>query len=117
MYQRHELGKVGENLAVEYLKKQNYQLLERNFRCKRGEIDIIAKDKQELIFIEVKTRTNKKYGKPADAVTTRKKKHIYKAAEYYLAIHKKLYEYVRIDVIEVYEYKNIYYIHHIKQVM
>ena len=117
MYQRHELGKVGESLAVDYLIKQNYQIIERNFRCKRGEIDIIAKDKKELIFVEVKTRASKKYGKPAEAVTKQKKKHIYKAAEYYLAIHKKLYEYVRIDVIEVYEYKNAYYIHHIKQAM
>ena len=117
MYQRHELGKIGESLAVDYLIKQNYQLIERNFRCKRGEIDIIAKDKQELIFVEVKTRANKKYGKPAEAVTNQKKKHIYKAAEYYLAIHKKLDEYIRIDVIEVYLYKKTYYIHHIKQVM
>ena len=117
MYQSHELGKIGENLVEKYLKNINYQVIERNFRCKRGEIDIIAKEKDELVFIEVKTRASMEYGKPAEAVTNQKKKHIYRSAEYYLAMHHKLSAYVRIDVVEVYLYKNKYYIHHIKSAM
>ena len=74
MYIRHEIGKLGEELAVGYLQKQNYKIIERNFECRQGEIDIIALDKNELVFIEVKTRTSIKYGKPAEAVNQIKKK-------------------------------------------
>ena len=69
MYKSHITGKIGEKVAQEYLIKNDYEILVKNFRCKQGEIDIIAKDKNELVFIEVKTRTNKKYGNPIDAVT------------------------------------------------
>ena len=58
MYLRHEIGKLGEDLAIKYLKEKGYEIIERNFRCKQGEIDIIAKAKEEYVFIEVKTRTN-----------------------------------------------------------
>lgn len=115
MYQRHELGKTGENLACIYLQKNYYEIIERNFKCKIGEIDIIAKDKNELVFVEVKTRKSKEYGAPADAVDNRKQKHIYKAANYYLYIKQIPDIYTRIDVIEVYLCKKTYYIHHIKQ--
>lgn len=115
MYQRHELGKIGEDLACIYLQKNNYKIVERNFRCKTGEIDIIAKDKDELVFIEVKTRASKEYGNPAEAVDNRKQKHIYKTAKFYLYIRHISEIYTRIDVIEVYLHKKTYYINHIKQ--
>ena len=54
--QRQELGKEGEDFAADYLQKQGYEIIDRNFECKQGEIDIIAKDKNEYVFIEVKTR-------------------------------------------------------------
>ncbi len=84
MYYKQETGKTGEELASKYIEKQGYKIVERNFRCRQGEIDIIAEDKQELVFIEVKTRTNLSYGFPAEAVNYVKQKHINKATKYYL---------------------------------
>lgn len=119
MYERHVIGKNGEDFAANYLTNLGYEIIERNFECKQGEIDIIAfdKEKNELVFFEVKTRTNNKYGNPAEAVNNQKKKHIYKTAKYYLYIHNLLDNiYVRIDVIEVYVNNNTYKINHLKQI-
>lgn len=117
MYIRHEIGKLGEDLAVKYLKQKGYKIIERNFTCKQGEIDIICIDKKELVFIEVKTRTNDKFGKPVEAVDVNKKKHLFKAIKYYLYSRNLENEYVRIDVIEVYLYEQSYRINHIKQII
>ena len=118
MYIRHEIGKVGEKIANDYLKKQGYVIIERNFEAKQGEIDIIARKEKELVFIEVKTRTGKRYGEPVEAVNNIKQKHLIKTVEYYLYSRKLEKEYVRIDVIEIYLYKNKKYkINHIKQII
>ena len=114
MYIRHNLGQTGEDVAEIYLLKNNYKIIERNFNCRQGEIDIIAKDKNELVFIEVKTRTNKKYGKPIDAITYYKKKHILNSIKYYLYLKKLENAFVRIDVIEVYQKKDGFWLNHIK---
>ena len=113
MYISHEIGEVGERLACKYLEEN-----EKNFRCYQGEIDIIARDniKNELVFIEVKTRTNREYGNPADSIDKYKKKHIYKALKYYIFINNLVNEYIRIDAIEVYILKNQNKINHIKQI-
>ena len=95
MYARHELGRIGEETATRYLEKQGYQIIQRNFSCKQGEIDIIAKDKNEYVFIEVKTRQNRHYGMPCEAVDERKQKHIWNATKYYLHLHKLENEYIR----------------------
>ena len=71
-----ELGKNGENAACHYLERQEYYIMEKNFRCKSGEIDIIATDQNELVFIEVKTRCSKQYGEAREAVTEYKKKQL-----------------------------------------
>ena len=104
MNQKQIEGKMGEDEASTYLEKQGYNIICRNFRCIQGEIDIIAREKEYLVFIEVKTRANINFGEPKEAVDRNKQKHIYKAAEYYLYKHKKEENYVRIDVIEVYIY-------------
>ena len=117
IYPKHEIGKLGEEIVTKYLQKEGYEILNRNFFSRKGEIDIIAKDKDELVFIEVKTRSNKKFGKPSESVTEFKQKHIIKAAKYYLYITKQENELVRIDVIEVSISKKKYYIHHIKQII
>ncbi len=116
MYIRHELGKNGEEAATEYLEKQGYEIIQRNFECRQGEIDIIAKDNEEYVFIEVKTRQTTKYGKPCEAVNERKQKHIWNATKYYLYLHKIENKPVRFDVIEVYKKKEKFYINHIKQI-
>lgn len=75
MYLKHELGILGEQIATNYLKSQNYEILNRNFSCKQGEIDIIAK----IIRVCIcggKTRTNSDYGEPADSVNKIKQKHL-----------------------------------------
>lgn len=114
MYIRHNLGRTGEDIAEIYLVKKGYKIIERNFSCRQGEIDIIAKYKEEVVFIEVKTRTNKKYGEPIDAITYYKKKHILKSIKYYLYIRKLEDVFVRIDVIEVYQKKDGFLVNHIK---
>ncbi len=95
-------GKIGEDKAEIYLKEQGYKILCRNFRCMQGEIDIIAREENTIVFVEVKTRTSTKYGEAREAVDKRKQKHIYQSARYYLYQNKKESSNVRIDVIEVY---------------
>lgn len=117
MYNKQLIGKNGETIACEFLKNNNYIILERNFRCRQGEIDIIAKDNStcELVFLEVKTRTNFKYGKPAESVNKLKKQHIYRAIEYYIYLNNIIKLPIRIDVIEININDKKYKLNHIKQ--
>ncbi len=78
--QKKELGKKGEEIALRFLKKNGYRVVERNYVCKMGEVDIIAKEKDTLVFIEVKTRTSTVFGPPQLAVTSSKQMQISKAA-------------------------------------
>lgn len=114
MYKRHVIGKIGEDIACQYLVENNYEIIERNFNCRQGEIDIIAKNKNEIVFIEVKTRTNNKYGNPIDSITYYKQKHILKSVQYYLYKENLENIFVRIDVIEVYNKGEKHYVNHIK---
>ncbi len=84
MNRRIELGKFGEDFACEYLKRQGYRIEFRNFRCRIGEIDIIAVKDNVLSFIEVKTRNTTTYGLPREAVSLTKQKKIYRCAELYM---------------------------------
>lgn len=117
MYKRHEIGKLGEDLACKYLQTKGYKIIERNFEARQGEIDIIAKDQEELVFIEVKTRSNIAYGKPAEAVNEIKQNHLIKTIEYYIYSRHLEDEFIRIDIIEIYLWKNKYRVNHIKQVI
>jgi len=87
LYQKN-LGKIGENLAFDFLKSHNFSVLEKNFHSKLGEIDIIAEKEHCIHFIEVKTRSNVNYGKPFESVNRGKIYHIKKAAQYYLLKNK-----------------------------
>ena len=87
LYQKN-LGKIGEDLALDFLKSHNYFVLEKNFSSKFGEIDIIAEKKHCLYFVEVKTRSNLNHGAPYEAVNKRKIYHLKKAAQYYLLKNK-----------------------------
>lgn len=79
-----ELGEFGENVAVQYLENCGYTIVQRNYRCRAGEIDVIAGIHNRLSFIEVKTRRSSEYGRPCEAVADSKKKHIRAAACSYL---------------------------------
>ena len=98
---RHVVGKAGEEAAVQYLCQQGYQILERNYRCRFGEIDLIARDGRTLAFIEVKTRRSQKFGPAAAAVTLEKQRHLVKASQVYLIQQRKAYEFCRFDVVTI----------------
>lgn len=117
MYLPHEIGKIGEDLATKYLESLGYTIIERNFVARQGEIDIIAKDKEELVFVEVKTRTNTLYGKPVEAVNDTKQKHLISTTKYYLYSNHLENELVRLDVVEVYLREDSYRLNHIKQII
>lgn len=94
-------GSQYEQIAGEYLKLQGYEVLEYNFRCRFGEIDIVAKDGESLVFCEVKYRKNEETGSPLEAVTFAKQKRISKTAFYYVAIKNKESMTYRFDVIGI----------------
>lgn len=79
-----QAGIEGENLACKYLKKVGYQIVERNYRIRGGEIDIVAKDGEYLVFIEVKTRYSHEYGLPIESITPWKIKALLKSALFYI---------------------------------
>lgn len=115
MNEKKILGNLGEDIACKFILDKGYEIIDRNFYCKQGEIDIIAKDKEFFVFIEVKTRKNKNYGRPIDAITFYKKKHFINSIEYYMYKYKFENIPVRIDVIEIYEKsKNKFFINHVK---
>ena len=115
MYVSHELGRIGENIIADYITKLGYKVIERNFECNQGELDIIAKDKEELVFIEVKTRTDISYGEASEAVTNTKKRHLINSIKYYIYKQKLENQPIRIDVAEVYINKGKVKVNYIKQ--
>lgn len=94
------LGDFGEDCAESYLRDRGYEILERNYTTNSGEIDIVAMDENILVFAEVKTRSSRKFGSPAEAVDKNKMKHMRLAAEKYYSENPLDVE-VRFDVIEV----------------
>jgi putative endonuclease len=99
--QKKELGKKGEEIAIRFLKKKGYRILEKNYVCKMGEMDIIAREKDTLAFIEVKTRTTTEFGPPQLAVTSSKQRQLSKVALNYLK-EKKLEDVkARFDVVAI----------------
>lgn len=117
MYKRHVIGKTGEDIAEEYLAKKGYKIIERNFYCKTGEIDIIALKDEYLVFIEVKTRTSNNYGTPSEAVTKKKLENLYRTARFYVYTRNLQNEFIRFDAIEVYIQNTNYKINHIMQII
>lgn len=97
-----EKGILGEDLAARHLKKSGYKVLERNWKHKAGEIDIIAKEGETLVFVEVKLRGSDEFGSPAQAVNFRKMSRISKAAGYYIASKYGVEIPMRFDIVEVY---------------
>ena len=96
-----KLGTMGEQLALEFLKNQKYQILSANFRCPYGEIDIIAKDNRTIVFVEVKTRSSLHFGKGMEAVNHYKQQKLRKAALCYLNENNSAFADLRFDVIDI----------------
>ena len=99
--EKKELGKEGEEKALRFLKKKGYRIIEQNYVCKMGEMDIIAKERDTLVFIEVKTRTSMAFGPPQLAVTQFKQRQLSKVALHFLK-EKKLEDIkARFDVVAI----------------
>lgn len=108
-----QTGEKGENIACEFLLKKDFVVIEKNWRFKRTEIDIIARHKETIVFIEVKTRSNIKFGFPEVFVGAKKQKDICIAANHYLEINNLDYK-VRFDIIAINRIPNNWEIEHIE---
>jgi len=95
------LGLLGENLALKHLRNNGYQIIARNFSSKFGEIDIIAIESGDLVFIEVKTRWSQSFGSPEESITPWKVKKIVKASEYFQLLHPQLPQSLRLDAVVI----------------
>lgn len=99
--QRLSLGRAGEDLAVDLLRQKGYKILFRNYRTRLGEVDIIAKDKDTICFIEVKTRYSDRFGLPQEAILPDKKRQIFKVALEFLKKNCSLNKKIRFDVVSI----------------
>lgn len=94
-------GKYGEDLAVTYLKSKGFKIIERNYRIRGGEIDIVAIDRDTVVYVEVKTRSTHLFGLPEESVTPHKIRFLKRAASFYRANNSNLPALERIDVVSV----------------
>lgn len=102
MFTRKQISGIkGEDLAVSLLRKKGYKIIERNFRIRGGEIDIIAQDGDILVFVEVKARSSEEFGSPLEAITYRKMKSLIKTAQFYKIKNPNLPEAMRIDAVAI----------------
>jgi putative endonuclease len=95
------LGRRGEQLAVEHLQRAGLRILDRNWRCADGEIDIVAAERRALVICEVKTRSGVRYGTPLEAITRQKRNRLRRLAIRWLVAHGILFDEIRIDVVGV----------------
>jgi putative endonuclease len=111
----HNLGRSGEEIALQYLKRKRYRIINRSFRMFRGEIDIIAFERKTLVFFEVKTRRSQDFGLPEESVNTTKQNQIRKVANGFLAKNKLESVECRFDIISIsFDEDQGYSIRHIK---
>ena len=98
---KQQLGKSGEELAAELLKQNGYKIIARNYKTKLGEIDIVARDKDTICFIEVKLRSSDRFGTPQEAVILKKQRQISRASLLYLKDNDLLKQKARFDVVSI----------------
>jgi putative endonuclease len=98
---RQRLGAAGEQAAERFLRRRRYVILARNYRCKAGEIDLVALHRGAVVFVEVKTRTRAGFGGPLEAVDKRKQRQVVRAARYFVAQHRLHDREARFDVVGV----------------
>ena len=99
--QKQVLGREGERLAERYLAKKGYRMVERNYRCPVGELDLIALDRRVIVFVEVKTRQDRSFGAPLESVDPRKQRKMIKTALFFLSEHKLHQREARFDVVGI----------------
>ena len=116
---RQELGKYGEDLAIRYLQEKSYKIVDRNFDTKYGEIDIIAKDGSELVFVEVKTRTSTDFGYPEGAINQKKLLHLERMVQVYQQKNNIMNTPIRVDAIsvDIDQYHQDFKIHHFQNII
>ncbi len=98
---RRDTGILGEKLARDFLERRGYRIVETNYRCPEGEIDIVAKHKDYLVFVEVRTKKSLEFGSPEESITPAKKERMKAAAYHYQQTHDNLPSLWRIDVVAV----------------
>jgi putative endonuclease len=98
---RRETGMLGENIACDFLGHNGYKIIERNYRCPGGEVDIIARQKETLVFVEVRTKSSRWFGSPEESITEAKMEHLRSVAAYYWQNRPNLPEAWRIDVVAI----------------
>jgi len=98
---RQALGRKGEEVAVDFLKKQGYRIIKRNYRCRAGEIDIVVEEGSSLVFVEVKSRRSTHFGLPEEAISYEKRRHLTRVALGYLTHHRIKETKCRFDVVSV----------------
>jgi len=98
---RRETGALGERIARDFLGENGYEILENNYRCPEGEIDIIAKQEDTLVFIEVRTKRSRQFGSPEESITPVKREKLRTLAQYYRQEHENLPLNWRIDVVAI----------------
>ena len=98
---RQEVGRLGEKLAQRFLKRRGYRVRETNFHCREGEIDIVAQQRDCLVFIEVRTRSSLDFGTPEESITRAKKERLIASALTYIDTHQNLPSSWRIDVVAI----------------
>ena len=98
---RRDVGILGEKLARQHLRKAGYSILETNYRCAEGEIDIIARHRDYLVFVEVRSKTGPEFGSPEESITKTKKQRLVATATHYRQSHDNLPPLWRIDVVAV----------------
>ena len=104
--ERQALGRWGENLAADFLIRKGYEIIVRNTRTTYGEIDIIAQNRETLVFVEVKTRATDTYGPPEASVTPKKREHLIASAQAYLQASPDPVKNWRIDVISIRKFRS-----------
>ena len=97
---RQLLGRLGEDVAVRYLQANGFIIIQQNFRCRLGEIDIIAKEKGVTVFVEVRSRASGSYGLPQESVGFKKQNKLRKLAHYYI-VRYEIYDDCRFDVLAI----------------
>ncbi len=112
---KRKLGMWGEGIAARYLQDKGYNILDKNYYTRNGELDIICEKNDKLVFVEVKTRKNTSFGSPEEAITRKKINHLRQAALIYLNSVERPYKEIRFDVITILVEGNKEIINHIEQ--